>query len=593
MKDIEPIHSLAFSMQAQPKLYALLLGSGISRAANVPTGWDVVLDLIGKLAAMVGEEPKDPYQWYWTHHGAEPDYSELLERIAPAPADRQQLQRQYWEGNSADARAPTKAHRAIADLAKEGFIKVIVTTNFDRLMENALREVGVEPMILRSPDDIAGMTPLEHTECCVLKLHGDYMDERVRNTKAELSQYPKVVNDLLDRIFDEYGLLICGWSGDWDIALSEAIRRTPSRRYTTYWAAYGDLGDTAKHIVDTKGAKVIAIESADRFFGDLFSLVQSLKGHSNPHPLSVQATVAQCKRFLAHDHHRIDLADLIDSIGREALSDLADLSQPEIRDSDSLVDRMRRYEDVCSKLLSTAVTASYWSDAAQIDAWSNTMELFFQEVKDIGAGIGMALSSYPAILLTYALAIGAVAHRRLDTLGRILAFPTGREVERHGEHTTLRTEGEVAYDMANAMPKFIQAEQAIRQLADMKDRRLPTHDWLFETLRPHTVTIIPSEKRFERVFDRTETLLSLACGVRTNESQGRYLFTSGCFVYRGDTYHDTVAEINKSLEREGDESPFVRHGLVGHSAEDAEINLEAFFGHVMYWANSLNVIIRP
>ena len=58
MKDVEPIPSLAFSIQALPRLYALLLGSGISRAANVPTGWNVVLDFIGNLAAMEVEGPK-------------------------------------------------------------------------------------------------------------------------------------------------------------------------------------------------------------------------------------------------------------------------------------------------------------------------------------------------------------------------------------------------------------------------------------------------------------------------------------------------------------------------------------------------------
>lgn len=237
MKNIEPIHALALSMQV-PKLYALLLGSGVSRAADVPTGWEVVLDLIGKLATLDGEDPPDPYRWYRDKFGSEPDYSELLERIAPTPAGRQQLQRQYWEAGLDDtARPPTEAHRAVADLVRRGHVKVIITTNFDRLVENALREVGVEPTILTSPDAIEGMTPLDHIDCCVVKLHGDYTDERVRNTTEELSHYPDAVDRLLDRIVDEYGLLICGWSGDWDIALRKAMLRAPSRRYTTYWAA--------------------------------------------------------------------------------------------------------------------------------------------------------------------------------------------------------------------------------------------------------------------------------------------------------------------------------------------------------------------
>ena len=42
---------LAFSVRSGPGVYAVLLGSGISRAADIPTGWEVTLDLIAKLAA--------------------------------------------------------------------------------------------------------------------------------------------------------------------------------------------------------------------------------------------------------------------------------------------------------------------------------------------------------------------------------------------------------------------------------------------------------------------------------------------------------------------------------------------------------------
>ena len=38
--------------------------------------------------------------------------------------------------------------RAIARLVRSGHVRVIVTTNFDRLMENALREEGIEPTVV-------------------------------------------------------------------------------------------------------------------------------------------------------------------------------------------------------------------------------------------------------------------------------------------------------------------------------------------------------------------------------------------------------------------------------------------------------------
>lgn len=85
---------------------------------------------------------------------------------------------------------PGAAHRAIAQLAKRGLIRVILTTNFDRLMERALEEAGAPPQVVASPQGVAGMTPPQHTGVTVIKLHGDYADLEMRNTIDELNTYP-------------------------------------------------------------------------------------------------------------------------------------------------------------------------------------------------------------------------------------------------------------------------------------------------------------------------------------------------------------------------------------------------------------------
>ena len=65
--------------------------------------------------------------------------------------------------------------------------KVILTTNFDRLIEQALAEGGVTSKVLASAEDVDGMTPLHHSDCTVIKLHGDYLDLGSRNTPDELA----------------------------------------------------------------------------------------------------------------------------------------------------------------------------------------------------------------------------------------------------------------------------------------------------------------------------------------------------------------------------------------------------------------------
>ena len=175
---IDPLHSLAFSIQANPGVYAVLLGSGVSRAAQIPTGWEITLNFVRKLAEMAGEDcGTDPALWYRERYGKEPDYSELLDALAKTPAERQQLLRAYLEPSEEERadglKTPTTAHQTIANLAAKGYVRIIITTNFDRLMETALEGAGVVPTVLSTPDQVRGAMPLIHTRCCVFKVHGD------------------------------------------------------------------------------------------------------------------------------------------------------------------------------------------------------------------------------------------------------------------------------------------------------------------------------------------------------------------------------------------------------------------------------------
>jgi hypothetical protein len=63
----DPRISLATAIHSQPGVYALLLGSGTSTGAGVPTGWGVVQALIAQAAAASAAEVPgdlDPESWW-------------------------------------------------------------------------------------------------------------------------------------------------------------------------------------------------------------------------------------------------------------------------------------------------------------------------------------------------------------------------------------------------------------------------------------------------------------------------------------------------------------------------------------------------
>ena len=237
---IDPILRSALAIHSNPGAYALLIGSGVSRAAGIPTGWEVVLDLIGRIADLDGQSTgPDPVAWYRERYRKEPGYSDLLDELTSTPEERMTLLRSYFEPTEEEReegqKTPTAAHRAIANLVKLGYVRMILTTNFDRLIEQALEAVGIRPDVLSTPEAVHSAMPYTHSSCVVVKLHGDYRDPRIRNTDTELARYPEELNHYLDRVLDDFGLIVCGWSADWDTALREAILRAPNRRFAYYW----------------------------------------------------------------------------------------------------------------------------------------------------------------------------------------------------------------------------------------------------------------------------------------------------------------------------------------------------------------------
>ena len=119
--------SLAVALQSGKGSFALLPGSGISRNAGIPTGWEIVLDLVERIATAEG----DPFApnleaWFRKKYGEQPSYSLVLARLAPTSPARQQLLRSFFEPNQEEReqglKLPSPAHKAIAELVRLGAV---------------------------------------------------------------------------------------------------------------------------------------------------------------------------------------------------------------------------------------------------------------------------------------------------------------------------------------------------------------------------------------------------------------------------------------------------------------------------------------
>lgn len=581
---IDPMVSLSFSVYSNKGAYALLLGSGISRSSGIPTGWEVVLDLIRKTAKLEGEDCEpDPAEWFRQKHHTEPDYSKLLDEIAKTPTERLQLLRSYFEPTEDEQaqalKAPSAAHKAIAQLVAAGYLRVIITTNFDRLIEKALNDVGVAPTIISTVDQIAGTLPLTHSGATVIKLHGDYLDTRIKNTDTELASYDVALDKLLDRVFDEYGLIVCGWSADWDVALRAAIERCPSRRFTTFWATRSPLSEQAKRLSEHRKAEILQIRDADQLFEDLLEKVRALNDLAAPHPLSAKMAVATVKRYLVDPTAKIRLRDLVHEEAEKLIQELNETAFPaqaSLPPAEEIKQRIDKYDALSETLLSVIVTGCYWGDRQHMKLWVDCLERVANSTGDRNGLIYLLnLRRYPALLFLYGAGLAAVAAGNYQTIASILTQPKVRNDS--GREAAICTE---------IYPHAVMEKNVAHMLPGLDRRHTPVSDYLFDKLHATLREYIPRDEDYQAKFDRFEYLLGLVHADLTRDERGDgWWGPVGCFKWRN-AYHPesgAIYKIGKEMELEGANWAPLKAGLFGGSvdqAKTAKAKFDAFLSKI-------------
>jgi hypothetical protein len=246
----------------------------------VPTGWGIFQDGLRRLYRLETETEEAPgdeqlEEWLREHGYETLGYSSLLDLIAPDPAIRREMLAGYFAGVQ-----PGSAHERLADLAVAGILRVFVTTNFDRLLEHALTARGIEPVVVSDDATLVAAPRREHADVYIVKAHGDYLQETIRNTPSELAVLDPKLTDELRAIADHYGLLVIGWSGS-DRALAEILRERASR-YGAWWLSRSESPvEPARTLIETIGARMIVRPGAADFLAELDRRLAVYRSHES------------------------------------------------------------------------------------------------------------------------------------------------------------------------------------------------------------------------------------------------------------------------------------------------------------------------
>ena len=560
--------SLTFSVRNNPGRYALLLGSGVSTGAGIPTGWAVVEDPIRKLATARGEDPDpDPFDWYQEEYGEEAAYDDLIGKLADSPEDRRSLLEGYFEPSEEererDEKTPTEAHKAIAWLVDSDYINVILTTNFDRLLEDALTEQGVRSVVITGQESAEGAEPLTHQDAVIIKVNGDYKETDIKNLASELEEYSPPMQDLIDRVFREYGLIICGWSGEWDARLRESLKSCGVHRYSTYWSHHGELEEAAESLVAHRDATTIQIDGAARFFSELKESVEALEGAESAAPLTRKVARERVKKYLTREQHRIDLSDLLKDEAEEVRKTVFDEERfPLNDDSDgiTLEGRLEEYGNAVSTLAVLTMTCSYWGNQTVNTGFKPTI----RAIEQIGStpspenGYNETLNllrRYPGTLVMYGAGTAAVASENWDLIQQLLYEST---VEVHSRTAPSRSERETKFGLH---PWRLTSEFG-RGLA-REDKEEFIRSRMKDQLREPAMDFLSSSREYEESFEDFEVLADLALIERVESRDGdvRTLGTS--------YWEEPVSRLRERLDEQDGEWPPLQAGMFDASAERA------------------------
>lgn len=218
------------------KNYAFLIGAGTSRPppAEILTGGE----LIDKWQEETynHEAPDAEFDEWVEAKEEEKDYDESrygfwFEERHPTRGERRERIQELVKDED-----PNFEHVILASLMAEDYIPHTLTPNFDDLLFKAFYLYLEDKPQVIDHRAVAPEFRLTHSQSAIVKLHGDYLYDNLRNTAAETGAkaLDEAMKDALQQTVEEYGLVVVGYSGE-DESIMNPLIEADLSEYGIYW----------------------------------------------------------------------------------------------------------------------------------------------------------------------------------------------------------------------------------------------------------------------------------------------------------------------------------------------------------------------
>ncbi len=273
---------LCESSKVPDKHFAFFLGAGCSVSSGIPTAGSLVNDSwLPRLRNRNAPDRKDLGAWIieqfpdYKPENAADFYGPVMDLLFPMPDDRQmEIETQCHE------KYPTFGYAMLASLIARdgGHFNIVITTNFDDLIADALYLFTTARPLVIAHESLAGFIRPTRTRPLVVKLHGDAHLEP-HNTADETASLQEEVQRPVAGLLHDRGLIVMGYGGN-DKGIKNMLEGLPKEAlpFGVFWVSHKEPQGIMRPWLETR--KAFWIESAD--FDETMLLVKN--AFELPHP---------------------------------------------------------------------------------------------------------------------------------------------------------------------------------------------------------------------------------------------------------------------------------------------------------------------
>lgn len=247
--------------------FTLFLGAGASITSGVKSAAGMIRDWRESYTEMHSDEELKSQNWYEKDN----EYSELFESLYDQPTQR----REYIESCITEAN-PSWGYVYLVNLLKERHFNTIFTTNFDDLVNEACYTFSdnLRPVVCAHDSSINSVR-LTSSRPKIIKLHGDFLFDNIKNTIRELESLEDNMRSKFRQFANEFGMIVMGYSGhDRSImdTLNTLLHSGSCFPHGIYWCTrdeFEDLPEALKNLARFPRFHLVRINGFDEFMAEL------------------------------------------------------------------------------------------------------------------------------------------------------------------------------------------------------------------------------------------------------------------------------------------------------------------------------------